>query len=147
MLAGSPEIAVYAALGAVIYACSLLLHSRRPASTAALFVIGGGAGALIAAVQVLPTARFVAISQRAHVTFSFLTSGELRVAQLPLLLAPHILGGGPIGLATYVGSYNLGEIDAYPGVLALVAVVALAARGARPRRRGSASGTSSAPSG
>jgi hypothetical protein len=133
VLAGSPEIAVYAALAAVIYACSLLLHSRRPASTAALFAIGGGAGALIAAVQVLPTARFVAISQRAHVTFSFLTSGELRVAQLPLLLAPHILGGGPIGLASYVGSYNLGEIDAYPGVLALVAVVALAFRWRSPQ--------------
>jgi hypothetical protein len=133
VLAGSPEIAVYSALAAVIYACSLLLHSQRRAATAALYAIGGGAGALIGAVQVLPTARFVAVSQRAHVTLSFLTSGELRVNELPLLLAPHILGGGPIGLATYVGSYNLGEIDAYPGVLALVALVALAFRWRSPR--------------
>jgi hypothetical protein len=133
LLAGSPEIAVYSALAAVIYAGSLLVHSQRRALTAALYAIGGGAGALIGAVEVLPTARFVAVSQRAHVTFSFLSSGELRVNELPLLLAPHILGGGPIGLATYVGSYNLGEIDAYPGILALVALVALAFRWRSPQ--------------
>ena len=133
MLAGSPEAGVYAALAAVIYAVSAVVHSPRRARTAALYVLGGGAGALIGAVQVLPTARFVAISQRAHVAFKFLTSGELRLAQLPLLLVPHLLGGGPIGLAKYVGSYNLGEIDAYPGVLALIAVVALAWRWRSPR--------------
>jgi hypothetical protein len=133
LLAGSPELAVYAAIGAAIYACSLLIHSPRRSATAGWLALGVVAGALVGAVQVLPTARFVAISQRAHVAYSFLTSGALRLAQLPLLLAPHILGGGPIGLAKYVGSYNLGEIDAYPGVLALVAVVALAWRWRSPQ--------------
>ncbi len=133
LLAGSPEIAVYSALAAVIYAGSLVLHTPKRTTTAGLIVLGGAAGALIGMVQVLPTARFVDISQRAHVAFSFLISGELRLVQLPLLLAPHLLGGGPIGLASYVGSYNLGEIDAYPGVLALVAVVALAFRWRSPQ--------------
>ncbi|MGD0742234.1 MAG: hypothetical protein ABSA31_02955 [Acidimicrobiales bacterium] len=133
LLAGSPETAVYAALGAVIYACPAWWHSGRRSATAAHLAVGGGAGALVGAVQILPTARFVAVSQRSHVAYSFLTSGSLRLDQLPLLLAPHILGGGPIGLAPYVGSYNLAEIDAYPGILALIAVVALAWRWRSPQ--------------
>ncbi len=127
-LAASPEAAFYAAVAALIYAGSALVRSARRILTAALFVAGGGAGALVSAVQVLPAARFLAISQRADVTLSYLVAGGLRAAQLPLLVAPHILGGGPVGLTTYVGRYNLGEIDAYPGVLALVAGVALAFR-------------------
>jgi hypothetical protein len=131
-LAGSPEVAFYAAVAAAIYAGARLVHAARRLVTAALFVVAGGAGALVSAVLVLPAARFVDVSQRADVTLSYLVAGGLRAAQLPLLLVPHILGGGPIGLSTYVGNYNLGEIDAYPGVLALVAVVALAFRWRSP---------------
>ena len=40
--------------------------------------------------------------------------------------------GGPVGLRSYVGSYNLGEIDGYAGILALIAAAALATRWRAP---------------
>ena len=126
-LSGNPETVFYAAVGAGIYAISLLFSVPRPLVKLVLFVIGAGAGALVAAVEVIPAAKFVAISQRASVPYSFLVGGSLRPSRIALLVAPHLLGGGPIGLRPYIGS-TLAEIDAYPGIFALVAVVALAFR-------------------
>ena len=49
-----------------------------------------------------------------------------------LELAPHVFGGGPIGMISYTGDYNLGELDAYMGVLPLVAACVLATRWRSP---------------
>jgi hypothetical protein len=132
-LAGSPEVAFYAAVGAAIYAGHLVRHAGEQRWR----VAGAGAGAavvgvLLAGIQVLPGARDIASSQRAAVGHGFLTAGSLDGSQLLTLLAPHLLGGGPVGLRSYVGSYNLGEIDGYAGILALVAAAALATRWRAP---------------
>lgn len=132
-LAGSPEAAFYAAVGGFVYAAHLVLHARgRRWTLAGTFILAGAIGVLLAGVQILPGAQTVLTSQRADVGTSFLTAGSLDGGQLLTLLAPHLLGGGPIGLRSYVGSYNLGEIDAYPGMLALVATAALATRWRAP---------------
>lgn len=124
-LSGNPESEFYAALGAGIYAISLLFSSGRRLRAAASIVVGGAAGALIASVQLIPLDRFVDVSQRAAVPFSFLLQGSLRPSELSLVVLPHLLGGGLIGLRPYVGGANLAEIDVYPGLVALAGAVAL----------------------
>jgi hypothetical protein len=125
-LAGNPESEFYAALGAAIYAISLVISAERRLLSGALIVLGAIVGSLIAALQVLPADRFVAISQRAAVPFGFLTQGSVRPAELSLVVLPHLLGGGLIGLRHYVGGANFAEIDVSPGLVALTGTVALA---------------------
>ncbi len=128
-LAGSPEVATYCLVAAMLYGGHLLFHARGERMRIALaFGCAAAVAALVAAVQVLPGARTVASSQRADVAHGFASAGSLDGGQLLTLLAPHLLGGGPIGLRSYVGSYNLAEIDAYSGILSLVAVASLAAQ-------------------
>ena len=124
-LSGNPESDFYAALGAGIFAISVVVSSTRRLRATALIVLGTIAGGLIASIQVVPADRFVAVSQRAAVPFAFLTQGSVRPAELSLVALPHLLGGGLIGLRHYVGGANLAEIDVYPGLVALVGVVAL----------------------
>ncbi|HUY30099.1 MAG TPA: hypothetical protein VMV02_03795 [Acidimicrobiales bacterium] len=132
-LAGSPEIAFYAAVGAAVYAAHLVLHAGGERwRVAAAFLAAAATGTLLAGVQLATGAAVVATSQRASVGTSFLTAGSLDWGQLTTLVAPHLLGGGPIGLRPYVGSYNLAEIDGYPGMLALVAITWLATRWRSP---------------
>ncbi|MGA8297153.1 MAG: hypothetical protein WB770_08950 [Acidimicrobiales bacterium] len=124
-LSGNPESEFYAAVGAAVFAISVVASSRHRARSAALVAIGTFVGALIASVQVIPAERFVSISQRASVPFSYLSRGSVRPAELSLVVLPHLLGGGLIGVRHYVGGANLAEIDVYPGLIALVGVVAL----------------------
>ncbi len=128
-LAGSPEVAAYCFIAAMLYGGHLLVHARgERLRIASAFGCAATVAALVAAVQVLPGARTVASSQRADVAHGFASAGSLDGGQLLTLLAPHLLGGGPIGLRSYVGSYNLAEIDAYSGILSLVAIASLATR-------------------
>ncbi|HUZ20176.1 MAG TPA: hypothetical protein VMU75_06380 [Acidimicrobiales bacterium] len=131
-LAGSPEAAFDAVVAAVLYSLHLLLHDRRRVRTGGYFLLGAVLGTLVAAVQILPGDRFVAISQRSSGSLAFLGAGGVSPFHLLYLLAPHILGGGPIGLAPYVGRYDLGELDGYPSIASLVALGALAARWRSP---------------
>ncbi|HLI14502.1 MAG TPA: hypothetical protein VKV23_00410 [Acidimicrobiales bacterium] len=125
-LAGSPEAAWYAALAAAVYAAHLLARPGRRLARAGRFAVGAALGGLVAAVQLLPGSAFVAVSQRSAGSVGFFTSGSLTPALLTVLVAPHLLGGGPLGLAAYVGRYNLAETDAYPGMLALAGTLGLA---------------------
>ena len=75
-----------------------------------------------------PTAEFLAVTERAHASYAFAASGSVSAAELLVSLVPHLLGGGPIGLEAYTGPYNLAELDAYCGILSLVAIVALVPR-------------------
>jgi hypothetical protein len=128
-LAGSPEVAFYSAFGILVYAGHLLLQAKGERwGLAGAIALACVTGVLLAGVQIFPGAAVVLSSQRADIGSAFLTAGSLDGAQLLTLLAPHLLGGGPVGLRPYVGSYNLAEIDGYPGVLALVAAVSLATR-------------------
>jgi len=132
-LSGSPEASAYCLVAAFTFGAHLLLHERgdrtRLAARYACCTLVAG---LLAAVQVLPGADVVASSQRAHVGSGLLHAGSLDASQLLTLLVPHLLGGGPIGLRSYVGSYNLAEIDAYAGIASLVAVSALATQWRAP---------------
>jgi len=129
-LSGSPEASFYAALGAMIFAIHLLAERHVPArkkQVIALCVVASAViGVLIASIQILPGADFVSISQRSSGGYSYLAGGSLAPVSFLVLLAPHLLGGGPLGLKNYVGTYNLAEIDAYAGILALVATMGLA---------------------
>lgn len=131
-LAGSPEAAFDAVVAAVLYSLHLLLHDRRRVRTGGFFLLGAALGVLVAAVQIVPGDRFVAISQRSAGSLAFLGAGGISPPHLLFLLAPHILGGGPIGLTPYVGRYDLGELDGYSGIASLVAIGALAARWRSP---------------
>lgn len=126
-LSGSPDILVDAVVVVLCFGGHLLASAPRERRGALLAWagLGGAAGVLVSAVQLLPAAEFVAVSQRAHASFQFASSGSVSPAELLILLVPHILGGGPIGLESYTGPYNLAELDAYVGIVSLVAAGAL----------------------
>ena len=126
-LAASPDLVIDAVALSVAYGVHLLAALRRRGLAPTLWAGAGiGAGLAAGAVQWLPTAKFVAVSQRAHVGVHFTAAGSLQPSALVVSLLPHLLGGGPIGLEQYVGPYNLAELDAYPGLVALAAIGGLA---------------------
>ena len=128
-LSGSPDIVIDAAVAIVVYGAHLLITAHGRRLVCLCWTVGGGlTGVAIGAVQWLPTARFLAISERAHASYAFAASGSVSAAELLVSVVPHLLGGGPVGMETYVGPYNLAELDAYGGILSLVAILALATR-------------------
>ncbi|MGH9292915.1 MAG: hypothetical protein ACRDZ6_09105 [Acidimicrobiales bacterium] len=138
-LAASPDIVIDAALLDVCYLVHLVAQpadgQRRGLQRSRLIawtVLGVAVGVALGAVQWWPAADFVGVSQRSHPGYGFITGGSLSPGQLLLAFVPHLLGGGPIGLARFAGSYQLSEMDAAPGIVALVAVAVLAWRWRRP---------------
>ncbi len=128
-LSASPDIVVDAFVVTALYGGHLLIGARgRRLAYLGWAAIGALAGLAVSAVQWLPTAEFIAASERAHPGYSFAASGSVSAAELLVSLVPHVLGGGPIGLEAYTGPYSLAELDAYCGVVSLVAVGALAVR-------------------
>lgn len=127
-LSGSPDIVIDAAVAVLAYGAHLLASARRGRLAPLAWTAAGGvSGIALGAVQWLPTADFVAASERAHASYAFAASGSVSPAELLLSVVPHVLGGGPIGLEAYAGPYNLAELDAYCGILGLVAVISLTA--------------------
>lgn len=92
---------------------------RRHAGRAYLFVLwsGGaiGLGILLAAIQLLPTAEFVAHSARAAASFDFLTRYSLPPWQLVTLLVPDAFGHP--ALNNYWGEGNYWELCPYFGAV------------------------------
>ncbi len=139
-LCGSPDIVIDAAVACGAYLVHLLLQppeeGRRLTPRLRLVawtVVGTTAGLGIGALQWLPSADFVAASQRAHPSYAFISGGSLTPANLlEALLVPHVRGGGLLGMRPFAGSFPLAEVNAYPGVLALVAVFVLLVRWREP---------------
>ncbi len=128
-LSGSPDIVIDTLVAVVVYGGHLLVTEGGPRLARLGWAVGGGVtGLLVSAVQWIPTAEFLAVTERAHASYTFASSGSVSPAELLVSLVPHVLGGGPIGLETYTGPYNLAELDAYCGILSLVAIVALVSR-------------------
>lgn len=135
-LCGSPDIVIDTAVACGAFLVHLFLQpqdgTRRTSSRLRLcaWTIAGLAGGVgIGALQWLPSADFVAASQRSHPSFAFISGGSLSGANLlESLFVPHVRGGGLVGMHAFAGSFPLAELDAYPGVLALVAVFVLLAR-------------------
>jgi hypothetical protein len=138
-LCGSPDIVIDAAVAGGAYLVHLLLQpageGRRLTARLRLVAwagLGGLGGVAVGALQWLPAAEFVSVSQRAHPSYSFISGGSLTWANFLELLVPHVRGGGAIGLRNFAGSFPLAEVNAYPGTLALVAVAVLLARWREP---------------
>jgi len=128
-LSGSPDIGIDTLVAVVVYGGHLLITERgRVLSRLGWAAAGGAAGLAAGAVQWIPTAAFLSVTERAHISFAFASSGSVSPAELLVSIVPHLLGGGPIGLEAYTGPYNLSELDAYCGILSLVAIVALLGR-------------------
>ena len=128
-LSGSPDIAIDALVAVVVYGGHLLITERgRVLARLGWAAAGGAAGLAAGAVQWIPTAEFLSVTERAHVSFAFAASGSVTPAELLISIVPHLLGGGPIGLEAYTGPYNLSELDAYCGIASLIAIVALLGR-------------------
>ncbi len=128
-LSGSPDIVIDTVVAVVVYGGHLLITERgRRLACLGWAATGGVTGLLVSAVQWIPTAEFLSVTERAHASYVFAASGSVSAAELLVSLVPHLLGGGPIGLETYTGPYNLAELDAYCGILSLVAIVALVPR-------------------
>lgn len=128
-LAGSPNLVLPATLTALsLFIALIWSEAPRRWSLVGHAVVAGGIGLLVSAPQWLVGADFVAISERAAVSAAYSAAGSLKASELLLLLVPHLLGGGPLGLASYAGNYNMAELDAYVGILALAAVLGLLSR-------------------
>ncbi|MGO8874348.1 MAG: hypothetical protein ACLQNG_01075 [Acidimicrobiales bacterium] len=133
-LCGSPDIVIDAIVVCGAYLAHLVLQpleaERRAIDRLRLCswtLAGGVAGVALGALQWLPSASFVSASQRAHPSFSFISGGSLDGANFLELLVPHVLGGGLLGSRAFGGTFPLAEVDAYPGVVALVAVFVMLA--------------------
>lgn len=128
-LAASPDMAVDLLVAVAIYGTHLLRAAPRSTRVPLVgwAVAAGLAGLALGAVQWLPTADFLSVSERAKANLSFASAGSVSPVQLLVSVVPHVLGGGPLGLRPYLGPYNLSELDCYCGVLALSALGALAA--------------------
>lgn len=131
-LCGSPDIVIDTALVCGAYVGHLLLQPLEPERRAirrlrlfAWAIGGAGGGVAIGALQWMPSVAFLAASQRAHPNLAFISGGSLDWANFLELLVPHVLGGGSLGSRAFGGTYPLAEVDAYPGVVALVALFAL----------------------
>ncbi|MGO9582296.1 MAG: hypothetical protein ACLP36_05755 [Acidimicrobiales bacterium] len=135
-LSGSPDIVIDTVVALGAYGGHLLIAGRgRRLACLGWAAAGSLAGLAVSAVQWLPAAEFVAVSERAHAGYAFAASGSVSPAELLISVVPHVLGGGPIGLEAYTGPYSLAELDAYCGVLSLVAVVSLVSRWRSPQAR------------
>ena len=128
-LSGSPDIVIDTLVAFAAYGGHLLIGERgRRLAWLGWAAAGSSAGLLASAVQWIPTAEFLSVTERARATYQFAASGSVSAAELLVSVVPHLLGGGPIGLEAYAGPYNLAELDAYCGILSLVAIVALVPR-------------------
>jgi hypothetical protein len=122
-----------------IYASTLaLLRLGRAAVrpllvTAVLVAVGSG----IAAVQLVPTALVVGDSSRSTVTYTVATRNSLPGSHAALVLFPYLFGNkypsGPFD-GPYRGRWNLVEMSAYPGMVALGLAGAGVAAARRNRR-------------
>jgi hypothetical protein len=129
-LSGSAEGAIYAAIAAAAFVVALLLASPASARIRLLGTLSLAAvlGIALAAPQWLTGELFLEVSQRAALSFGAFSAGSVSFGELAYLIAPHLLGGGPLGMERFVGSYNMGELDGYVGLLPIGAALVLASR-------------------
>lgn len=127
ILAGSPEPMAYGGLLITVYGIWLLFHNRAtliPTLAYGFFAIG--IAAVVGAPQLISGAQFLALSQRAHIGFTFFSSYSLRPSLLILQLLPFILGGyGHVIPFQYLGPLNLAELNGYPGFVSWMAIFGL----------------------
>ncbi len=131
-LGGHPQIFVYVCAIAFGYATVLAATptDSRPA-TARLAVLYAPfvLGIALAAIQILPSAEFAALSLRATYSYQDFISYSLPVWQLPLLAFPALFGTSSPHAAAYFGDWNLAELASYAGVFTALFATVGAVRG------------------
>ena len=135
-ISGHPELSLYSAAGLLVY-----VLARRPAPmprrlmrAAGFWLLAVGLGAGVAAIQVIPTAQLLGLSERPAVPGSPLRYGfDFPLSALATLAAPTIYGSP--GSNTYFGDNEAFEVCAYVGLVALVLGLATMWRGGDDRVR------------
>lgn len=138
LLAGHPQMFSVALMALGVYAVALSVLDRengvaRPLGTVMAMV---GVALALSAVQLLPTAAILDVSDRSELSFEAATTYSFSETHLALLVFPYLFGNtvpmAPFDVA-YQGAFetNLTELAGYPGAVALC----LAAAGLHAARR------------
>lgn len=144
LLAGHPQMLSVALMALGVYAVALTFLDRRkgigrPLATLVLMV---GTALALSAVQLLPTAAILDVSDRSELSFESATTYSFSETHLPLLVFPYLFGNtdpvAPFDVA-YQGAFetNLTELAGYPGAAALCLAAAGLATVRRDRRAAS----------
>jgi len=137
-LAGHSQMFFLALVVIGVYGVVLTIASRRerwrpPLLACATVVVGAG----LSAVQLLPTASIVGISDRSKLDYAGATSYSLPLSHTPLLVFPYLFGNQPRSgpfTTPYAGAWELRELSGYVGAAALVLAAAGVAGWRRDRR-------------
>ncbi len=123
LFAGQPQYAFYGGIAALIYFAGRLWQEMRKRPREACKAAAGvaliyGVGALAAGVQFLPAFELLSISSRkGQLTAEWVGQFSLVPEALVTLVAPDFFGSDLLG--KYWGRWNLWEMSAYVGVIAL----------------------------
>lgn len=138
LLAGHPQMLSIALMALGVYAVALSILDRRTSVVRPLWILAlmVGIALALAAVQLLPTAAILDVSDRSTLSFEAATTYSFSETHLALLIFPYLFGNTiplvPFDVA-YQGAFetNLTELAGYPGAAALC----LAAAGLSTVRR------------
>lgn len=132
ILAGAPEAMLDTAALSLTY--GLIRWTLAPSARAGARLVTRGAlaGAIavgLSAIVWLPALHFIAESQRANTGATFVSEYGFPAVAGVLAVVPYLEGGlSLVSEPLYFGKSNLPEVALYVGLLAVVAVIALAAR-------------------
>src|SRR5206468_3876228 len=109
---------------------AVLAAAFEPRGRKATILLAGGlvtVGVGLAAIQLVPTIRYVPHSARSHITYEQAVTYSLPVSHIPLVTFPYLFGTsaptGPVR-TSYGGAWNLTEMSGYPGLAAVVLAAA-----------------------
>jgi hypothetical protein len=140
-LTGEPRsIADLEVVAIVVVAYSVAVGGRTGVGRRIVLVaclgVAAGWGVLCSAAQLIPGQHFIALSQRAELTYWFFGSGSLPVNRSILVGIPDFFGGvGMLGQPSFFVSYNISELNGYVGIMGLAALGAAAGALVGRRRR------------
>lgn len=137
-LAGSPQIAYYAALAIAGMAAITLATRKLPLRALAWLVVGLALGIAIAAAQIAAALEIAPETPRSQgMSYDFASTYNVTGRMLWTLLSPYAFGNPParpgerrcldIGGPSYTGDWSLAEMCAYPGLVVwLLAAIGMA---------------------
>jgi hypothetical protein len=135
VFAGHQQTFAYGLLLVVAYTLVMALEKTEYRNRYLKSLAFTGAGLLLAAVQILPTAELLRNSLRSTATYDFFSSFSMPRSFVTTLIAPFVLGGGDGRLfrAPYIDQLFYTEYIAYAGLLTIM--LALLALLLKPDRR------------
>ena len=123
LFGGNPQYALYGGVAAVLYFAVRLFQERRVRLRRTAKRIGGFAaiyviGVVLAGVQLVPALEFLSLSSRqGQLSLAWISQYSLVPESLATLLVPDFFGSDVA--AEYWGRWNLWEMSAYVGVVAV----------------------------